>query len=162
MTLLPEQRAAIRNETAISVAINAIGPTAIIWLAGVAPPATLAGADGLLGGMAKGSGIATLLMTAIVTTLIRGRVRARPALAVAGADLPAPVRLLPTNVILRAVMMGVVAAVLLVPVGAAAAALFDLLPLNRSGFAVFNVVFGTVVGLTMTPPVVLRALADRR
>ncbi|HEX8483802.1 hypothetical protein [Sphingomonas sp.] len=156
------QRAAIRNETMVSVAINAIVPTAIIWAAGVTPPAMLAGAQGLLAGMAKGSGIATLLMTAIVTLLIRKRVRAKPALALAPSELPPLVRSLPGNVVARAIIMSLVAMILLVPAGAAVATVLGILPLDTAGFVIFNVLFGTIVGLTMTPMVVMRALADER
>jgi hypothetical protein len=162
MTLNPQQRAAVRNETVVAVVINAIIITALLWLAGIAPPAALRGSDGLLAGMAKGAGIPTFLMTLIATKVIRGRVRATPALALPRADLPAPVRALPGNVFVRAVVMALVAIAVLVVVGAVVATLLDILPLDGRGFVIFNIVFGAVVGLATAPIVVLRALADGR
>jgi hypothetical protein len=162
MTLNPHQRAAIRNETVVAVVINAVIITGLLWLAGIAPPAALRGADGLLAGMAKGAGIPTFLMTLIATKVIRGRVRATPALALPRADLPAPLRALPDNVVLRAVAMALVAIVALVAVGAVVATLLGIVPLDGRGFVIFNIVFGAVVGLATAPIVVLRALADGR
>lgn len=152
--------AAVRNETIISVAINALIPTAIIWVVALTPPARFDGDDGLWSAMTKASGLATLLMTFIVTMLVRGRVRAGVVPSLAQQNLPLPLRLLPSVAVLRAVITGIVAVVVLVPIGTLAAQVLGLLPLTIGGFVVFNLVFGTLVGLTMTPLVVLRALAD--
>jgi hypothetical protein len=162
MTLNPHQRAAVRNETLVSVVINAVIITALLWLSGIAPPAALHGADGLLAGMAKGAGIPTFLMTLIASKVIRGRVSATPALALPWGDLPGPLRALPGNLVLRAVAMALVAIVVLVAVGAVVATLLGIVPLDGRGFVIFNIVFGAVVGLATAPIVVLRALADGR
>ena len=156
----PPHRAAVRNETIISVAINALIPTAIIRAIGFAPPQQLWGLGQLLHAMTMASGLATLLMSAIVTLLVRGRVRRRPDLALTTTDLPRIVRLLPRQLPARAPVMGLTAIILLVPAGAALSTLLHILPLGVARFVVFNLVFGTVAGLTMTPAVVLRALAD--
>lgn len=156
----PGHWSAVRNETMVSVAINALIPTAIIWLVGLAPPERLDGETGLLQAMTKASGLATTLMTLVVTLLIRARVRSGAAPALPRASLPTIIRWLPGSVLLRAPVMGLIAVALLVPTGAAFAAAFSLLPLTIGGFVVFNLIYGTIVGLVMTPGVVLRALVD--
>lgn len=153
-------RAAVRTETLVSIAINALVPTAIIRAVGLAPPRALGGGEGLVQAMAKASGLATLLMTVAITLLVRARVRAGSVPALAHADLPAPLRLLPGALPLRAPAMALVAVVVLVPLGALAATLLSILPLDTGGFVGFNLAYGSLVGLTMTPAVVLRALAD--
>jgi len=156
----PQHRATVRTETMVSVAINALVPTAIIWAIGLTPPERLWGLGQLLHAMTMASGLATLVMSAVVTLLVRARVHKRPELALDMSDVPRIVRLLPRHLIARAPVMGLVAVALLVPVGAALSTLLHILPLGVQSFVIFNLLFGTLVGLTMTPAVVLRALAD--
>lgn len=158
--MIAAHRAAVRAETLVSVAINAVVPAAIIRVLAAPPPVALLGDPPLLPGLLLGSGLATLLMTLVVTTLIRGRVRAGrvPPLT----TVPAFARWLPATLAARAVVMAGVAVVVLVPLWAALVVGLDLLPLTANRLALFNFVFGASVGLTMTPPVVVRALADPR
>jgi len=153
-------RRAVRNETIVSVAINALAPTAIIWTAGVAPPETMTGHQPLIEPLIMASGLATLLMTIIVTHLIRGRVRAGKVPPLDRANVPAFARWLPRPLALRAPVMALCAIAILAPLGGAVSAALGILPLGVDGFVLFNLLFGTLVGLTMTPPVILRALAD--
>ena len=160
MTIGPQHLAVIRTETIVSIAINAIVPTAIIYAIGLAPPATLLGLGQLVHGMSMASGLATFAMTLAVTLLVRGRVRRRRDLALTRAQVPAVVRWLPTPLALRMLATGLVAALLLVPIGAVAATVLNILPLGPGNFILFNLAYGTLVGLVMTPAVVLRAFAD--
>ena len=155
------QRNTVRNETLVSVVLNALVPAAIIRFVALPGPLALAGDDGLWSAMLKGAGLATFMMTLVVTLIVRARVRKGGVAALAAVDLPAVVRLLPRFVLLRAAMMAVVAVIVLVPIGTAAASAAHILPLGLDGFALFNIAFGALSGLTMTPAVVLRALADR-
>lgn len=161
MTIGQPHLVVLGSETLVSVAINALIPTAIIWAIGVSPPGTLLGVGQLVHGMTMASGLATFAMTLAVTLIVRARVRRRPALAEPIGGIPAIVRWLPRPLMVRMVAMGLVAMIVLVPLGAAAAALSGILPLGPRGFLTFNLIYGTVVGLTMTPAVVLRAFADR-
>jgi hypothetical protein len=83
-------------------------------------------------------------------------------LALPRADLPAPLRALPGNIFVRAVVMALLATAVLVAVGAVMTTVLGILPLDGRGFVIFNIVFGAVVGLATAPIVVLRALADGR
>ena len=155
--MIAAHRAAIRNETLISVAINALVPAGLIGAIGVTPPTAL---DALLPGLLLGSGLATLLMTLVVTHLVRGRTRRGPVPLLALADAPTIVRALPRHVAGRAVSMALLAIFLLVPLWSLIVTLGRLLPFGTTGLFLFNVGFGASVGATMTPPVVIRALAD--
>ncbi|WP_425228941.1 hypothetical protein [Sphingomonas sp.] len=149
---------AVRIETCVSIAINALIPAGIIWLVGIPGPEALGGATGLVQGMLKAAGLATLLMTLVLTAILRARLRKgglprTPAVTGPGRFLPA--RLLP-----RAIVLALAAIALLVPLGTLAALALHILPLTRVGLLIFNIAFGAMVGLTMAPPLVRRALAD--
>jgi hypothetical protein len=161
MSIGPEHRQAVRNETIVSIAINSLIPAAIIWFVEARPPQTLTGEHGILGSMLPAAGLATLLMTLVLTTIVRFRVRkgVLPAL-----DWPQAERgvmaWIPGNMILRAIALALLALVLLVPAGLVIVALTGVLPLTSVGFLIFNLIFGAAVGLVMARFVVLPALAD--
>ena len=161
MSIGPEHRRAVRNETVVSIAINSLIPAAIIWFLDVSPPQTLTGQTGILGSMLPAAGLATLLMTLVLTNIVRFRVRkgALPAL-----DWPKAERgmmaWIPTNLILRAIALALLALVLLVPAGMLVVNVIGILPLTKVGFLIFNLIYGAVVGLVMARFVVLPALAD--
>ena len=161
MGIGPEHRLAVRNETIVSVAINSIVPAAIIWFVGASPPLTVVGEAGIAGSMLPAAGLATVMMTLVLTYIVRMRVRkgALPAL-----DWPINERgmmaWIPQNLILRAFALGLLAVILLVPTGLCVVAMIDILPLSRVGFLVFNLIYGAIVGLVMARFVVLPALAD--
>lgn len=161
MAIEAEHRGALRNETIVSVGINAVLPSAVIWLLDVAPPRTLTGPEGILGAMLPAAGLATLMMTLTLTAIIRARVRKGqlPALDWPRRDRGA-MRYVPQPLLLRAPALALLAVALLVPPGLGAVALLDILPLTKLGFLVFNLVYGSVVGLVMARFVVLPALAD--
>ncbi len=161
MSIEPKHRRAVRTETVVSVAINSLVPAAIIWVLDVSPPLTLFGEHGILGSMLPAAGLATLLMTLVLTNIVRVRVRkgSLPAL-----DWPKSERgamaWIPDNLILRAIALAILALFLLVPSGLVVIALTNVLPLTKVGFLVFNLIYGAMVGLVMARFVVLPALAD--
>ena len=161
MTLGPEHRRAVRTETIVSIAINSLIPAAIIWFVEAHPPQTLIGERGILASMLPAAGLATLLMTLVLTSIVRARVRkgSLPALDWPRAERGA-MALIPRNLILRAVALALLALVLLVPAGLVVISLIDVLPLTKVGFLMFNLIFGAMVGLVMARFVVLPALAD--
>ena len=71
-------------------------------------------------------------------------------------------RWLPQNLVLRAAVLAVIAWLLLVPAGLIFVALLAILPMTRTTMLLFNLLFGAVIGIVMTRPVVLAALADGR
>lgn len=161
MSIGPEHRRAVRNETVVSIAINSLIPAAIIWFVDAVPPQTLIGGHAILGSMLPAAGLATLLMTIVLTNIVRFRVRkgVLPALDWPKAERGA-MAWIPGNLILRATALAVLALVLLVPTGLAAVALIGILPLSKVGFLIFNLIYGAIVGLVMARFVVLPALAD--
>lgn len=161
MSIGPEHHRAVRNETIVSTAINSLIPAAIIWFVELPPPDSLVGTNGIIGPMAKASGLATFAMTLVLTMIVRMRVRkgALPALNWPQGERGA-LGWLPSNVFLRALAVAFLAVILLVPTGLAVVALLGIVPLDRVGFLIFNLLFGALVGIVMTRFVVLPALAD--
>ena len=161
MSIGPEHRRAVRNETVVSIAINSLVPAATIWFVDASPPRTLIGEHGILGSMLPAAGLATLMMALVLTSIVRARVRngSLPAL-----DWPQVERgamaWIPKNLILRAIALALLALVLLVPVGLLVVTVIGILPLTKVGFLIFNLIYGAAVGLVMARFVVLPALAD--
>ena len=161
MSIGPEHRKAVRDETIVSIAINSLAPAGIIWFLNASPPQTLTGEYGILGSMLPAAGMATLLMTLVLTNIVRFRVRkgALPALDWPQAERGA-MAWIPKNLILRAIALALLALVLLVPAGLLVVSVIDILPLTKVGFLIFNLIYGAIVGLVMARFVVLPALAD--
>ena len=161
MSIGPEHRQAVRNETVVSIAINSLVPAVIIWFLDASPPQTLFGEHGILGAMVPAAGLATLMMTLALTNIVRVRVRkgALPALDWPRAERGA-MAWIPGNLILRAIALALLALVLLVPTGLLVVWVIDILPLTKVGFLIFNLIYGAAVGLVMARFVVLPALAD--
>jgi hypothetical protein len=161
MSIGPEHRQAVRTETVVSIAINSLVPAAIIWFLDVPPPLTLFGEHAILGSLLPAAGLATLLMTLVLTNIVRVRVRkgSLPALNWPKAERGA-LAWIPGNLILRAIALALLALVLLVPSGLVVVALIGVLPLTKVGFLIFNLIYGAIVGLVMARFVVLPALAD--
>lgn len=161
MTIGADHRRALHQEMIVSTAINSLVPAAIIWLVDLAPPDTLLGANGIVGPMSKASGLATFAMTLILTLIVRHRVRGGglPALDWPNAERGL-MRFQPRMLLLRAIANALLAVVLLVPAGLVVVAIIHILPLDKIGFLMFNLVFGAIVGIVMTRFVVLPALAD--
>lgn len=154
-------RTALRQETVISTAINALVPAAIIWLLDVTPPQRLIGPDTILGAIVPASGLATLIMTFVLTLIVRARVAkgAVPPLTWPRAERGV-YRFVPQLLPLRALALALLAIILLVPATWALVAVSGILPLTKVGALVFNIAFGAMVGVVLTRFVVLPALAD--
>lgn len=161
MAIETAHRVVVRQETVVSVAINALAPAAIIWFLDVPPPQTLLETQPIVRDMLAASGIATFMMTLVLTLIVRARVRkgALPALEWPHGERGL-MAFIPQNLLLRALALGLTAVVLLVPPGLVIVALTGILPLTKLGFLAFNLAFGAVVGLVMARFVVLTALAD--
>lgn len=162
MTIEAVHRAVVRQETVVSIAINALLPAGIIWVLDVPPPQTLLETQPIARDMLAASGLATFMMTLVLTLIIRMRARkgALPALDWPRAERGL-MKLIPQNLLLRAVALGLTAVILLVPPGLIVVAVAGILPLTKTGFLVFNLLFGAIVGFVMARFVVLTALADR-
>lgn len=157
----PAHAQALAQERVVSTAINAFVPAGIIWFLDVTPPQALIGSESILKGLVPGAGVAIFAMTLILTMIVRTRV--------AKGGLPAfdwPrsergfYRFIPQNLLLRAITLGVLAAIIFVPVGFVVVAATGILPLTKLGALVFNILYGGCVGLFMTSFVVLPALSD--
>ena len=159
----PGHDRAVRNERVVSTAINSLIPAGIIWALDLPPPSTLLGPTGIILPMSQAALAATFLMTLVLTAIVRARVGngALPMLDWPRGDR-GWYRRLPQNIVRRAAVLAVIAWLLLVPAGLLLVALLAILPMTRTTMLVFNLLFGAVIGIVMTRPVVLAALADGR
>ena len=149
----PAQRKMMLIETLISTAINALAPAAIIWALALKPPPTLEGQAVMLG---RATILATFLMSLIVTALVRGRLaKGAPPLA-RGPGWGWIPRLLP----LRALFWTVCGLLTVLPIGVALGQMMGLAGMSRTGFFFFNVLFGAILGVGLTPFVVWLGLTD--
>jgi predicted acyl esterase len=155
-------REVVRKETLASIVISGAIPTAALWILNVPPPQSLWGEDSVLLALVMGVFAPTLLMTLILTLVVRSRVQLGrlPRLEWAGEYGGLPQRL-PKALLPRAVLLAVLAVLLLVPPGLLLLGGLKVLPMSRSSFVFFNLVVGALVGLVMTRFVVLAALAER-
>lgn len=153
--------AAVRRETVISIAINAFLPTGVIWTISADPPTQLIGDQPLLAPLILAPGLATFAMTFVVTAIFRHQLRRGTVPGASLAETPPLARWLPRLLILRAAILAMIAIALFAPLGALVSTGLGILPLTTSGFALFNIVMGSAVGLAMTPLVARRALADQ-
>lgn len=153
----------LNQETVVSTLINAVVPPAIVWFLKVPPPQALLGPHSILGAIVPASGLATLVMTLIITLIVRRRVASGQVQAFVWPQAERGAwRFIPEGLVLRALVLAITAIVLLVPVTFVIFAVAHILPLSRIGALISNIVFGAAVGLTMTRFIVLPALADKK
>ena len=154
----------IRTETAINTVVTAVIAALITWLLfrGRGPVPLFGLPGGALFGIVPGTFNFSLLVTLVLTLVIRGRVRRR-ACASAG-ERTGVHALLPANVLLRALLLAGAMTLLLVPSGYALAWLITHgapAPAWRlPALTLFYVVYFAVLALILTPLVVARALRD--
>lgn len=157
------QKRMLKAEVAVSTVINAVIIPVLLWLSPVPPPAEIAGPDGLALSLVKGTVIPVFLMTTLITLVLRKR------LAKAGVERidPATTSLgwlgaIPRLAPLRAIVFAVMALCSIMPVSLGVAVLLKTYPLNDATFFAFNVVYGIVIAVAVTPFIVLAAMLEPR
>jgi hypothetical protein len=162
MKLSQSQHKVVLLETTAATLFNAIVPTAIIWLIGALPPKSLTDDQPLFGLMGGAAGMATLGMTLVISFMVAGRIRRGEVLAVDSNAAAAAILLLPQNVLLRAIFMGLLAIIVFVPIGLLLGAQLKIVPMTEFDFVVFNTIYGALVGIVMAPIAAVRALIAPR
>lgn len=158
---LGPQRRMVRRETLIGVLGNAAIAAIIVSLLfasrGEVP---VLGRDGALFGIVPGTFMFTLGMTIGLTLTLRARVRKGLVPRIPRGSSPAPGAALPRNVVLRAVLLGAIAELCLVP--PTFALLWLLAPPTWSFPVVLaaNVAYFATLASFAIPVIAWRALAD--
>jgi len=160
-TLDADVRRVLFKETLIGVMVNALVFPFIIWLVNVKPPATLAGADGVVASLTKATIFSVFLTTVILTMVWRVRA-AKGGVPDVGWRVLTWSRYVPSNAIGRALLFVLAAMATLMPLGVAVCIGFGLYPLSKEGFALVNVCYGVVIGSVVTPLITLIAMAEQR
>jgi hypothetical protein len=146
------------REILVGVLFNGFVFPYLIWLVNLPPPASLAGADGVVASLTKATVFAVGLMT-IILTLVWRRKAAKGAIPLVGTGVLAWSRFIPRNIAGRALVFVFLALVTLTPIGVAVCFSFGLYPMTKLSFAAFNVCYGTLIGTVVTPFVTLAAMA---
>lgn len=149
----------VRAELSISTMINSLIPAAIIWALNVPPPSDLTGENGLASALVKATALPILVMTPIITLLVRGRLR-KGVVNPLRRDAAGWLRFMPRNPLLRGVLLALAGLAVLLPVGLSVGALLAVTPLSRDGLALFNIVYGALIGMAVTPFILFMALTD--
>ena len=153
----------MKTEIAISTVINAVIIPVLLWLAPIPPPLELWGANGVAASLVKGTIIPVLLMSTLITFLLRKRVTKMNLAPLDRSATPfAWLGGLPSLPPLRAVIFVLAALVTVMPVSLAVAGALKTYPMTEPSFFLFNVVYGVVIALMVTPFVVLAVLHEPR
>ena len=157
----------VRRETTantIATALIAAALTALIFRGRNTIPAFEAPPGGIFG-ILPGTFNFTLLVTLVLSLVIRARVRRGVALRAAPGGGALRGSWLPANLLLRGLALAALATVVLVPLSAGAVrglVGLEILPSHWSlvGMGTYFVLHFVVLSLLVTPPVVWRALQD--
>jgi hypothetical protein len=161
-----EPDAMVRNETVANTVITVVLAAAITWALfhGQSTIPALAPPPGGIFGLLPGTFNFTLLVTIVLTLVIRGRVR-RGGVGRWPTGRAVPLRWLPANVVLRGLVLAAVVTLVLVPatfllVRAGIGA--GVLPYEWSfaGMLLLFCAYFGLLALWVTPVIVRRALAD--
>ena len=149
------------REILVGVLFNGFVFPYLIWLVNLPPPASMAGADGVVASLTKATIFAVGLMTIILTLVWRGKA-AKGTVPSVGTEVLGWSRFIPRSIAGRALVFVLLALVTLTPIGVAVCFWFELYPMTKLSFAAFNVCFGTLIGTVVTPFVTLAAMAENQ
>ncbi len=149
----------IRNESLVNSVVNSAISALFVWIAfrGMAR-VPLWGAQGLVADLVPTCVAIAIFSTMILTLLTRARMKR-------GVVAPLQERRglaawLPRNVLLRTLVMAVTVAVIFVPISTLGLMLADADGVSYGRVMVFKIIYGFVLSLLISRPLLLRALAD--
>jgi hypothetical protein len=119
------------------------------------------GAGGIVIDVLATAFIIGLLLTLIVTPILRGRIRKGGMPNITAASLPAPLGLLPQNTFLRGAVMGLGGMVAVAPIILGLFWAAGTAQLSPGNFIWIKGVYGAVFGVIFTPLVLLPMLAGK-
>jgi hypothetical protein len=144
----------------MSTLINAFIPAGVIRLIGVAPPDKFTGAHGILPAIAAATALPTFLMTLALTAVLRHRI-ASGRLVRSPTALESRFRKLSVPLLVRASVLTMLGLIVLTPAAVGLLYWRGLVPLTLYQFTVFNISYGAVIGIVLTPLIVLAAMAEK-
>jgi len=152
----------VKAETAVGIGFNGVLSVVFGLPFYNVPAIPLWGAQGMAVDLVPTVFMITLVQTIIITLITRRRVKAG-----AVAALPEPrsayplLKLLPANVLARALLMALVLSLILVPLTIGAMAVLGVDGITFAPFISFKVVYGVAVGMLSAPLSLLAALSDK-
>jgi hypothetical protein len=147
-------------DTAVAIVVNALVFPLLLLAAGLPPPRAIFGADGALLDAVLATICPVVLMTILMTLVLRARFR-RQVPADAHGLLPRFPRL-PAAVIIRSFALAIVALVLLVPVRLTVIESLGMLPMNTKSHLFLNMFHGCLIGIVFMTVIFVGTLAEFR
>ena len=155
----PVARRIIAGDWLISILINTLVIPAILWGLGAPAPRGLAGANGVIADAVRSTVNPMLMMTVMITAELRLRRRAGK-IPFVHANL-AWLKWVPKTLILRCVFFIIVGNLILAPLRVAAFVSLALYMLTPLQYAISNMLYGIVIGLTFSHAIILPALTEK-
>ena len=153
------------------VVVETVGATVVNSLTGMCStwlqhrhsgPIPVYGPNGLLTDVTMTTIITGFLITIILTPITRYRVRIDRALQVNRYDLQIVGRLLPGRTFLRGLFLGILCGILVLGIARAVMVIVDATEISSLSVIIIKTALGGFLGLTFSPMVVSRALADNQ
>lgn len=157
----PEHARMARRETLTCMLVNAALASAIVWvLYRNVSPIPLWGPAGGVFGFLPGTFMFTLLFTAAITLVVRGRVRSGAIRRLGESEGPGLGAMLPRNVALRALALALACTIVLVPLAFGLLWLLSPAQLSFGTVLALNVAYFVLLAAVVTPIAVWRAMRD--
>ena len=155
----PVARRIILGDWLISILVNTAVIPAILWGLGAPAPRGLAGANGIVADAIRSTVNPMLMMTVMITAELRLRRRAGK-IPYVQANL-AWLKWIPKSLVLRCVFFVVLGNLVLAPLRVVAFVSLGLYMLTPFQYAISNVLYGIVIGLTFSHLIILPALTEQ-
>jgi hypothetical protein len=161
--LEPIHRSFLLKETILGVVINAIICGVITFFMFRSKEIILLwGKDGLFFDLIPTLFFMTFCMTLGMTSATRARIqRGKAPAAPWHRSEHALLRFVPAMLVIRAVVFGVLALVILLPATTGLLMVFEAFSLTFQGMLLLKIFFGALIGFLLTPVIVLAAMADK-
>lgn len=156
----PDLRKFLAVELAMSALCNGAINVGMAHLAfGGRSAVPLFGADGVAFDLVLTTFLTGLMMTLLLTPVLRRRVQRGSAPSLPRASVPGLLASLPRNTLLRGAAIGTIGLFAVVPAMVVGLFLLDVHAFTFSSVVIFKAGFGAMVGVAMTPAVIYPAIA---
>ena len=145
-------------DTIVAIFVNAVVFPVGLRLAGLAPPQTMTGGQGALIDGTLATLCPIVLMTILMTLVLRARFRRQPpAYAALGWA-----RAVPRQIVVRSLFLVATGLIVLLPLRLLAIRALGLLPMTSATHFILNMAYGCAIGLIFLPVIFLATAAERR
>ena len=145
-------------ETLIAIFVNAIVFPVGLRTAGLVPPPTMTGPHGALIDGVLATVCPIVLMTIVMSLVLRARFRRRPVSPWTATSFP--IAAVPRQIVARAIFLAGAGLLVLLPLRLLAIRLLGLLPMTGTSHFMLNGVYGCAIGAIFMPVILLATAAE--